>query len=955
MVWFRSWRAPPVWFACLLITAPHPASASNQPEPADRSAFLRTDPTMAQGFSADQVRTWIEEATAHATLKPDFTINQRESAVASMLAALTAARELGDPQVTCRALDQLIAKYGAEAIRPFHTLAGYRSGRFDLLSSVAFNGMPALAALVFDRSTNGDELLLSALAERFADVMRVERIAACTKALGASHPDMRRLREELAAFRRALHRGELLDAGKVDDISAPPGSEARFNIVLLRGLFSATIGDELAARRDLQAAELLIRTVPSDRPDLPPVRAGAAISMKILMHALLGDRQQLRALASEIRALPDSAGLTCELHYTIAAMEGRRHASFVTANPTCKNGGERDFEDLAQMIASARLGIDADPPPARRAEALPALRTIAAELRDERSRVSPLSYTTNKARFGGSGRDESALLGRFMESAIGAGGQVPPELGAELFLTMQELASGDESQAVALSEAQLRAVSADPALPALAAEYQRLMTMDFRLQPTNVPNAGQTPEARQRQASFQRLGTVTKELERRFPSYFALVNPNPITVAEAQAVLGPDEALLVTVPTPRNLYTVAVTKTDLRVHRSQWSIASVERAAVRLLWDLGAGMDHLPEHIQDAWVREGGEGYGFSRKLAYDLYQQSFGPLEPLLKDKKHLFVVSGGVMNRLPLGVLVTRPPIGGDSDPAALRSTAWLADRAALISMPSVQSLQLLRARRAATPADPAKRLQPTFIGIGDPIFEGAPIARRGGPSARADRRLRLTREDPPEAAASPLEYVRKLGRLPGSRTEIEQIRDGLQSQRSTVLLDADATEARVRDLNLARADLIVFATHGLVGGRFPGIDQATLALTPPANGQANPVNDGMLTASEVASLKMSSDLVVLSACNTAPSFGGLARAFFFAGANNLLVSHWPVRDDVAPRITVTMIRALREQPGLSRAQALQLAMRALRQDPSLDNGADTFAHPNAWAAFSILGEGS
>ena len=90
-------------------------------------------------------------------------------------------------------------------------------------------------------------------------------------------------------------------------------------------------------------------------------------------------------------------------------------------------------------------------------------------------------------------------------------------------------------------------------------------------------------------------------------------------------------------------------------------------------------------------------------------------------------------------------------------------------------------------------------------------------------------------------------------------------------------------------------------------------------------------------------------------APGLSGLARAFFYAGARNLLVSHWPVRDDVASRLTVDTLRRQAADPKLSRAEAFQQAMRAIRNDASHDSATDTWAHPNAWAPFSLIGDGA
>jgi len=86
---------------------------------------------------------------------------------------------------------------------------------------------------------------------------------------------------------------------------------------------------------------------------------------------------------------------------------------------------------------------------------------------------------------------------------------------------------------------------------------------------------------------------------------------------------------------------------------------------------------------------------------------------------------------------------------------------------------------------------------------------------------------------------------------------------------------------------------ATHGLVGGEIASLAEPALALTIPK--EPTELDNGLLTASEVAQLKLNADWVVLSAAIPLPAINrarralsGLARAFFFAGAPALLVSH-------------------------------------------------------------------
>ena len=65
-------------------------------------------------------------------------------------------------------------------------------------------------------------------------------------------------------------------------------------------------------------------------------------------------------------------------------------------------------------------------------------------------------------------------------------------------------------------------------------------------------------------------------------------------------------------------------------------------------------------------------------------------------------------------------------------------------------------------------------------------------------------------------------------------------------------------------------------------------------------------------------------------------------------MLVSQWPVFDDIAPRLTVSVLK--RSQSGVPRAEALQAAIKEIRDDPELEA-----AHPAVWAPFVLVGEGS
>jgi CHAT domain-containing protein len=102
--------------------------------------------------------------------------------------------------------------------------------------------------------------------------------------------------------------------------------------------------------------------------------------------------------------------------------------------------------------------------------------------------------------------------------------------------------------------------------------------------------------------------------------------------------------------------------------------------------------------------------------------------------------------------------------------------------------------------------------------------------------------------------------------------------------------------------------------IAGEFGDLAEPAFVLSPPDT--ASEEDDGLLAASEVAGLKLDADWVILSAGNTlagdqsnAEALWGLARAFFYAGAWALLVSHWPVDSGAAAKLTTAAFQELRK----------------------------------------------
>jgi CHAT domain-containing protein len=196
--------------------------------------------------------------------------------------------------------------------------------------------------------------------------------------------------------------------------------------------------------------------------------------------------------------------------------------------------------------------------------------------------------------------------------------------------------------------------------------------------------------------------------------------------------------------------------------------------------------------------------------------------------------------------------------------------------------------------------------------------------------------------------------LGPFPGTRKDIATIA-ALFGPKGRALLGAEATEAAVRALP-EETPYVHFACHGLIDAAFP-MNSALALSAPAAEGQKDVAEigdnrkDGLLQAWEIIQdVKLDSDCVVLSACETAGGkiFGGegiigLTRAFFYAGARSAVVSLWTISDESTAILMEAFYREV--LAGAPRDVALQRAQTRLATS-------DKYAHPFYWAAFQVHG---
>jgi CHAT domain-containing protein len=263
-----------------------------------------------------------------------------------------------------------------------------------------------------------------------------------------------------------------------------------------------------------------------------------------------------------------------------------------------------------------------------------------------------------------------------------------------------------------------------------------------------------------------------------------------------------------------------------------------------------------------------------------------------------------------------------------------------------PSALSLRLARA------ATHGSNWQAAFLGLADPItspeddrFEAAgAIASEGRQSTESNGES----HDSSSADASRLKARGfTFERLPGTALEVRNIAALLQkaNEKIEVRVGADATKNQLLDTDLSKFRFVHFATHGVLPVD-TNIKEPALVLS--YDGVAP--SHMFLSMSEIIGLKLRSESVVLSACNTgsgsiskAEGVMSLGRAFLAAGSSSVTVSLWQVSDESTAVLMEEYYRSLLKNE--RKSSALAKARYAVFSEG--------FKNPFFWAPFILIGE--
>ena len=520
-----------------------------------------------------------------------------------------------------------------------------------------------------------------------------------------------------------------------------------------------------------------------------------------------------------------------------------------------------------------------------------------------------------------------------------------PQDAEKLFKIADQLNTSSVQQA--LAEAAVRSGVTIPGLADIIRKEQdakneiATLTSYIRGQ-DSAESSKQTPQViEQMRARLKEIEGQRKDykaqIQKGYPEYFQLIQPKAPSHTDIAQQLKPDELFVSILPMEKQTYVWAINASG-KVSFHQWQVGEKEGARL---------VDKIRKTLDVAGL--GNKAPVFDYADANTVYKGLFGPIESEMADKKHLIVATSGAFANMPLGVLVRKPVTSPNPSNAA-----WLIKDTAISQVPTASGWLSLK-RYAKVPSS----TQP-LIAWGDPLFDNKAsqqvAAAPAASTVRAVINTRSTMQTGLEQSQneSYLAYS-KIPPLPETRDEVNELAKILAADpKQDLILGSDATRQSVLKSSasgqLGKKQVVVFATHGLLAGDLPNLNQPALAMA----STANPADSPLLTLEDVLGLKLNADWVVLSACNTAGADGraeealsGLARGFFFAGSRSLLVTHWSVESESAMLLTTHTFAAYKKDPQMRRAEALKQAMVETMKLPQ-------YAHPAYWAPYALVGEG-
>ncbi len=323
-------------------------------------------------------------------------------------------------------------------------------------------------------------------------------------------------------------------------------------------------------------------------------------------------------------------------------------------------------------------------------------------------------------------------------------------------------------------------------------------------------------------------------------------------------------------------------------------------------------------------------------EISKDLSKILLSPVAGKITNKR-LAIVADGVLQYLPFSAFIS-PKSKVQSPKSVGNKEQLLIETNEIVILPSASVLAQLREN-----PNRAQQNNKTIAIFADPVFDlqDSRIAKNSNKKP-GDENTAMTR------VLRDFRLGETLPRLLASRQEAKNISNLIDKNEANVRTDFEANLENIENTNLKDYRILHFATHGLLNSSRPELSGLVFSLYD-KNGEKQ---DGFLSLNSIYNLDISSDLIVLSACQTAlgkdvrgEGLIGMSRGFLYAGSNRIIASLWKV-DDSATAEFMKRFYTNHLQKGMSASKALQQTKTEIKKIPR-------YRSPYYWSAFTLLGD--
>lgn len=467
----------------------------------------------------------------------------------------------------------------------------------------------------------------------------------------------------------------------------------------------------------------------------------------------------------------------------------------------------------------------------------------------------------------------------------------------------------------------------------LAQEYDLKIEINYLIKRINQEQYKKEEEQDKQQLSEwqskrfdqeQEYNKFISSLEKDYPAYYNIkYNHETVKLTEVQGILKHGQALIEYVIGEDELFIFCITK-------KEYVVKSVE----------------LPENLSDQvkdfleYVEDSDRGDYINQ--AYQFYETLLAPIEELLQGINELIIVPDGELSLLPFEALLTE-----DID-----------SRTAFSDLPYLLLDYEISYHYSATLWHKGVQLSNQGFSIPDSFIGFAPVYSEDDKDQRAEFTENSVRSVDIDGEVYPaLEHTER---------EVKNIQKQFQNKniQAEIKLNKDASVDALMAL-VPNYKYVLIAGHAFFDKNRP--ERSGIILSPPSGAKKSQKGfaktqerdfdildleeekDTILYTFDAYHLKLNSDLVVLSCCETGKGklqkgegLMGINRGFLYSGARNIIYTLFKVYDDKSAQLTEELFGHI--LAGKSYKQALREAKLTLLKQMGND--------PKTWAGFVLIG---